>query len=320
VDGGKTFSGFGGTGVHDQPRFRFFAPFSAAVARRPFVSEDAIGLLLNVHPSMADRAPLSVSATLDGEQVLAATPVGIGMSANVSFPAAKLPRRVDGNLQVTLRGGGGVGAGNIVTESVLLVRAAPPENEPYTPTVAIDYTTRGLRVEGMPFLGMGYFTASYDVTVHSSVSEAIAELEQTAAEGFTMVQIYRLGSGPVSQILAVLDAAAAVGIYMHLDVCELVSTIVGHNPGKPAANSTAVWNQLKGTVEAIKGHRALLAWYISDDTVNWYHDPLRDVYRAIKRWDPHHPVSAAMAWAGNAFNYRDCYDINMFENYPFRQG
>lgn len=46
----------------------------------------------------------------------------------------------------------------------------------------------------------------------------------------------------------------------------------------------------------MRGHPGLLAWYISDDTVNWPHDALRAVYDQIKSWDPHHPVSAAMAW------------------------
>ena len=53
------------------------------------------------------------------------------------------------------------------------------------------------------------------------------------------------GSGPIPQILAVLNAAAAVGIYVHMDVCELVSNVVGHHPDRPAANSTAIWTQLR---------------------------------------------------------------------------
>ena len=128
----------------------------------------------------------------------------------------------------------------------------------------------------------------------------------------------------------------------HLDVCELVSKIVGHNPGQAPANSTAViplslfflrrfktviwilrfrlivylfamdqvWQQLKTVVLATRHHPGLLAWYIADDTVNWPHDGLRTVYRTIKSWDPYHPASIAMAWAGNAINYRDSFDIN----------
>ena len=92
-----------------------------------------------------------------------------------------------------------------------------------------------------------------------------------------------------------LDAAAAQGIYVHLDVCELVSKIVGHNPGQPAANDTVVWTQLQTVVLAARRHPALLAWYIADDTVNWFHDPLAKVYRSIKAWDPvrqpdRHPI------------------------------
>ena len=66
------------------------------------------------------------------------------------------------------------------------------------PTVAIDYTTRGLLAEGMPLLGMGYFTSGYDVTSHREVATTIKELQRTAAEGFTMVQIYRLGEASLA--------------------------------------------------------------------------------------------------------------------------
>ena len=132
-----------------------------------------------------------------------------------------------------------------------------------------------------------------------SVVIAVAQL---ASVGNTMIQLYRLGSMPVPKVLQYLDAAAAQGIYVHLDVCELVSKIVGHNPGQPGANSTAVWRQLKTIVLAARRHPALLAWYIADDTVNWPHEPLKQVYHSIKLWDPYHPASIAMAWAGTNFN------------------
>ena len=69
---------------------------------------------------------------------------------------------------------------------------------------------------------------------------------------------------PAAKVLEYLDAAAAQNLYVHLDVCELVSKIVGHNPGQPAANDTVVWTQLQTVVLAARRHPALLAWYIAD--------------------------------------------------------
>jgi hypothetical protein len=307
LDGGTSWAG---EGVHDQPHLRFFAPFSAAVHRRPYTDEADVRLLLNIHRSVTTRGEsLQVSAAHEGKEVLAPTAVIAGRSSNTSFAVALLPARVNGILNVTLH----VGGKRFNTQHVRLVRA--PMSQSYQPVVAVDYETRGLLVEGMPLLAFGYFTSG-DVT--GDLKPRIAEMAQLASVGNTMIQLYRLGSMPVAKVLQYLDAAAAQNIYVHLDVCELVSKVVGHNPGQPPANSTAIWQQLKTVVLATRRHPALLAWYIADDTVNWPHDGLRSVYMAIKTWDPYHPASIAMAWAGNALNYRDAFDINMFENYPFK--
>ena len=55
---------WGGEGVHDQPRLRFFAPFSAAVHRRPYTHEEEVRLLLNIHPTVGGKQRLQVSATV----------------------------------------------------------------------------------------------------------------------------------------------------------------------------------------------------------------------------------------------------------------
>jgi hypothetical protein len=153
LDGGTTWAG---QGVHDQPMLRYFAPFSAAVHRRPYVSEPTAKLLLNIHPSLHVASTLQVSAVHAGKQVLPLTATTVGRSANASFPTSLLPDRVDGYLEVTLH----VDGKPLVTENVRLVRAVLPtasgQQHTHQPVVSVDYETRGVLVEGMPLLAFGY--------------------------------------------------------------------------------------------------------------------------------------------------------------------
>ena len=101
LDGGTSWAG---EGVHDQPHLRFFAPFSAAVHRRPYTDEADVRLLLNIHRSVTTRGEsLQVSAAHEGKEVLAPTAVIAGRSSNTSFAAALLPAHVNGILNVTAK-------------------------------------------------------------------------------------------------------------------------------------------------------------------------------------------------------------------------
>ena len=318
-DGGKNWTGHD---VHDEPLFSFVPPWTAAVSRRPYLTTDSVGeVLLRVTPAFSGRPPYRLSASYGAALLLDRQKIELDASntATVPFPFRELDDNVHGYLNVTLFSTDSIAP--VSSQMIKFQRAPVTQGQP---VVALDYTRRALEVDGAAFLGFGWFSTSLYMTVAPhAIDYTIREMERFARLGsINMILPYNLPLAPLADRTRFLDAAEAVGVRVIMDLHGLVKAIVGGydpegRPRPPPANNTAIWGQLQAVVEAHKGHHGVLGWYTSDDTVFWDHDNLRRTYETIKAWDPFHPTFAAVAWAGNALNYKDCFDINMYENYPY---
>ncbi len=260
--------------------------------RSLYTSETEGCLLVTVAAGLTGKTLHFSAKSAAGLQVDAQVPGG--KRTRVPLPLAQLP---DGPTQLTaeLREGETPLASATVT-----VRKAPPKpNE-----VKIDYETRGLIVDGLPWFPFGY----YCIYPPGDLPD------QEAPQGFNMSCAYQSEHRPdhYGEIRAYLDRCAAVGMKVHYDIREIAQQ-------EP---SDAKWAALKQEVEAFRDHPALLTWYLCDEPDGQGIPPARliESYNLIKNLDPYHPITMVFCVPPKAPDYVDAMDIMMADPYPIPNG
>ena len=75
------------------------------------------------------------------------------------------------------------------------------------------------------------------------------------------------GEGPnITERRQILDQCDAVGVKVMIQMTALIDAVVGNNGDSPTPlpqrNSSKDWAALSATVAELKGHPAVLGWYL----------------------------------------------------------
>ena len=264
-------------GCAGNPCVEYFALFSAAVSRRPYLSGEAEGaIIVSTDASLAGVEGLTVSAALQLSPAVflfSKTPIEGGSKVRVPFRLDQLPHTVRCNVLITLHMTLPTGRHDIVKqrwfERIPPALSAEAVHAAGT-TSAVDHETGALLVDGQPYLMTGMYvstTAGLGIT-HSEPSGILylnntqphtasftAQLERLARGGVSTLMIYSVLSFPPQQLEMLLDSLEAVGIRVVLMVVSEITPLA-------YANSTTAWDAFTGLVNRYKTHRALLGWYV----------------------------------------------------------
>ena len=261
-------------------------PLLAVVPSLSLYTDEARGaLLVRTAPGLKGR-PLSFTAEGAGLKV-----AGIpqpGERVTLPFETAGLPNGLS-EVVCRLQEGGR----ELASVKVALTKAPPKPN-----TVKIDYATRGLSVDGLPYLPFGFycvFPAGDLPTVE-------------ATQGFTHLAAYQGADTDAAQVKAYFDRCDAVGMKVHYDIRALAQS-------EPSPRK---WEKLRAQVEAVRDHPALLCWYLCDEPDGQGIPPARldEAYRFVRNLDPYHPITMVFCVPPKAHEYVNGMDIMMADPYP----
>jgi hypothetical protein len=212
--------------------FSRFALFSPQFGRRPFVREETGSIVVLTDRSLRGQ-PLRMHATIAGMSVSHSFTGGTNIS--VPFSLSPLPASVLDDVDISLTLGDGH---TVVSHTRTFVRVAPPEARSGVVAWQVDHASKGLLVDGVPFIAAGWFgsgglhesaglpVAAVAAAAHGARTMSLSELDALAAastttewgrQGHTFVKagfMPRMGDDPwakesVRLSLEYLDAAAA---------------------------------------------------------------------------------------------------------------
>jgi hypothetical protein len=233
----------------------------------------------------------------------------------LSFSLDNLPRTINQDVRIEIT----LPSGKTITKWRRLARAPPvPAGSSVLP-VQVDHSIKSLLVDGRPHAGTGFYL-SWDAQPYGAFANITEYIEKSLAPGgLNHGMVYRLHALPAAEMLYVLDRAHSVGFKVMLDMPTDLDDC--GKPGPPNMNAgtrpkyPTCFNDtespglasLMALVSLVRGHPALLGYYICDDCCQ------SDVgaayqaqgYNIIKQLDPYHAVVGAS----------DCGDVwTFFDN------
>ena len=222
----------------------------------------------------------------DGEKSAAAT-LAAGV-ASVALPVAAFAFGTN-EVRMVLKEGGKV----LGESSCMFARAARlPERK-----VWIDSHKRTV-VDGKPFFPLGMFWG--DVTA--------ADLAiYTNGAPFNCLMPYRRPDA------AKMDLCAAAGVKVIFPIAGWYADFAGTNAQK-AAKIDAMY--VRGTVEKLRSHPAILAWYLADELIVPYARQLEDRNRMCREVDPDHPTWICQNTTASVRPFVNGYDAIGMDTYP----
>lgn len=312
---------------------RHIAAFVPEFSRRPFVREAEGGVVVRLARSL-NAATIQVQIPCGGPLVNAS----LGGSAHddglsrfvhrrVSFPLSVVSVPCYEAVLITLQAEG-VGP---VTRNRTFIRAAAPQPAGRSCATAwqVDHESKGLLVDGRRFLAQGWFAGGYS---HESVGlppmsqvpagssmpagllNKLGQASLVTEWGRNQHSFVRYGIGAAqvvagspqqAHLLEVLDAAAAAGVYVLIDlgVDRLALTRLGR-PNNLNLTADELWADMKGNISLVKNHPAVGAYYGCDDCCHM--DVIKEhgmgemqeiarIKRAIFDLDPHHLIWGSIA-------------------------
>ena len=279
------------------------APAAAleAVSALSYYMEEPEGrLVLSDLPAAPADAELRADV-LAGDRVLARdAPVVQGRRPWVAFPLQSLPA---GSTELTCRLRSVQGAAGRAT--AVVTRRPPRAN-----AVQVDRLGGGLRVDGLPWFPFGFYC-------YWPVQPTLAGEE--AVRGFNLMSPYQPNDpGSLGQRLAYLDRAAAVGMKVHYQLLDVTGGGGVYSGAAPEIPYDRREQWLRTEIEAVRGHPALLAWYIADEPGLRGVDPgqMQRLYESVRELDPYHPVTMVFLNAGAAQRFAAAVDVAMVDPYP----
>ncbi len=141
---------------HTQPAyFERFALFSPQFGRRPYFHEDNGTLVVMTDRSLRGTS-LTLSATINNSVQIRAAING-GDNVSIPFSLAGLPSHVQEDVVISISGMPGLPEDVCATHTRRFLRAPPPAAGSGVIAWQVDHTTKGLRVDGVPFVARGWF-------------------------------------------------------------------------------------------------------------------------------------------------------------------
>lgn len=146
----------------------------------------------------------------------------------------------------------------------------------------------------------------FEATLYGVTTPTDARYAGTS--GFSVVQSYQLSSVNANTIVDArkyLDTAEAAGLRV----------VVGFEDEQVVARNV---DYVRRRVGALRNHRALYGWYLSDEPEMRNVDPrtLETLARVIRAEDPRHPIVVAASRLGSDYPYRGSFDIAALDDYP----
>lgn len=180
---------------------------------------------------------------------------------------------------------------------------------------------RMLRVEGKPFLPLGFYILSSLETVLPADQPwrwntgrlypdyYLPILDRLSKSNFNCVIDYGSVMGGIEQARAFMDAAQERGIRTIFSVKDLM-------PGAywEIYTKNLPWKDLREAVRNVvrefRSHPSLIAWYVNDEVIRPEHWPgVVDVFRITREVDPWHPTYAVHYDYKHLGTYREACDI-----------
>ena len=311
--------------------------WDVAIGRRPYITETTGELLLQASPAILGKT-LTITAelpcakkswrwtqatALDTEQYI------------LNFTLSGLPDNLNNDMII-----------NVTVPGMAESRGTPRNQDNIPPsmrrrfqrahkadlnnTVQVDHSTRGLRVNGEPWAGFGWYIYPWTSfegpregpcpgnrsaplwpnqtadCIRWGIGNMTRDMAQMGDRGITMIMPYNfnpyehdgIGDVPIDELRALIlnyfDVAHAHGVKIlhHLASMELDR---GHY-------TNATLAQLKETVALVKDHPALLAYYFCDDCGP--HPDMTVAYNTVRHMDPYH-LTVGAGFAGNKPQYTD---------------
>jgi hypothetical protein len=233
----------------------------------------------------------------------------------LSFSLDNLPSTINQDVRIDIT----LPSGKTITKWRRLARAPPLPTGSSVLPVQVDHSIKSLLVDGRPHAGTGFYL-SWDAQAYGAFANMTEYIEKSLAPGgLNHGMVYRLHALPPAEMLYVLDRAHSVGFKVMLDMPTDLDDCgkpgppnmnVGTRPKYPTCfNDTESPGlaSLLALIGLVKGHPALLGYYICDDCCQ------SDVgaayqaqgYNIIKQNDPYHVVVGAS----------DCGDVwTFFDN------
>lgn len=179
------------------------------------------------------------------------------------------------------------------------------------PTVAIDHHGRTFVNEQL-FMPIGVFTANLDTGMIDTFQEA--GLNCVLPYSSMHLRTSREAAASPEEVVKVMDLAAAKGFKVIFSCKDIGST---------ARYGLQEWHGAKGQDEIIhkitgllKGHPALLAWYINDEQPSSQIERITDIRRLFNRIDPDHPTYGVLYQFEDLPQYGATCDIIGIDSYP----
>ena len=246
---------------------------------------------LNLEDNNYHIEEVVVTAEIAGQQ--AVKPLRVQPANNLlelTLPADRLP---PGAYTLTIR----LLAGK--TERVLAADTFPLMRLPGTLSAkAWVNGDRQLVVDGQPFFPLGMYTGGMDD----------GTMTRFANSAFNCLLIY---GSPKSTML---DLAHKHG----LSVIYSLNNYFAGEKQAPAGVTTAEEEEqaLRAKVREMRGHPALLAWYLNDELPTYYLPRLRDHFRWVQEEDTEHPALSVLGTPYALRAYADTSDILGDDPYP----
>lgn len=188
--------------------------------------------------------------------------------AVLRFAFDGMPELINQDVKIVVK----LSSGHSFTKLRRFMRAPPLSNSSSALPVQVDHAARGLRVDGRPYVGIGWYLdgmsgveSGRGFATFDNMTDYLTHAQ--APVGINQGMIYRMFTYPPERQLHVLDQLAASGFKVMYEVGQQLSDcgdpIQAELRGMPGLcfNDSTKLTWLKDVVHLVKHHPALLGYY-----------------------------------------------------------
>lgn len=161
-------------------------------------------------------------------------------------------------------------------------------------------------IDGKRFFPFGIYTGRAGKTDNPSLHASAENLKQIADAGFNTVLSYSHGISTNQQGPRFLDLAQRHNL-----------KVIYSLAGAYFFNKEQGLSRVQQHVQDMKGHPALLSWYLNDEKEDYPH--LARMYRTVAENDPDHPAFQMLYQVHLLDNFYESTDVIGTDPYPIRQ-